>query len=112
VYQLDWGSPVDGGKWGAHHGLDVPLIFDNAVGLPERVGTGTDARDLAALMSEAAATFARTGTPSARGLPAWPVYDLSRRATMVFDTRTRVVDDPRGTERRHFAQVTYVQPGT
>ena len=21
VYQLDWPAPIDGGKWGAHHGL-------------------------------------------------------------------------------------------
>src|SRR6185436_12639853 len=25
AYQLDWGSPADGGKWGAFHALDIPL---------------------------------------------------------------------------------------
>jgi para-nitrobenzyl esterase len=112
VYQLDWATPIDGGKWGAHHGLDVPLTFDNAVLLPDRVGAGPDASALAALMSDAFITFARAGRPSAKGLPDWPVYDLVRRATMVFDTPSRVDHDPRGTERRHFAQVPYVQPGT
>jgi para-nitrobenzyl esterase len=112
VYQLDWGTPIDGGRWGAHHGLDVPLVFDNAVLLPDRVGSGPDARDLAELMSETCIAFTRTGRPSARGLPAWPPYDLARRATMVFDAPARVVEDPRGTERRFFAQVPYVQPGT
>ena len=29
VFQLDWRTPIDGGRWGAHHGLDVPLVFDN-----------------------------------------------------------------------------------
>jgi para-nitrobenzyl esterase len=56
--------------------------------------------------------FARAGRPEAPGVPAWPTYDLARRATMVFDTTIRVVDDPRGDERRLFAQVPYVQPGT
>jgi para-nitrobenzyl esterase len=101
VYQFDRKSPEDGGRWGAHHGIDVPFIFDNVVGDP-----------LAARMSAMCIAFARTGRPQTPDLPPWPVYDLTRRATMVFDTNTRVVDDPRGNERRLFAQVPYVQPGT
>jgi hypothetical protein len=31
---------------------------------------------------------------------------------MVFDVTLRVVDDPRGDERRMFEKVSYVQPGT
>jgi para-nitrobenzyl esterase len=27
-------------------------------------------------------------------LPEWPPYDCDRRATMVFDVESRVVDDP------------------
>ena len=27
AYQLDWPSPADGGRWGAFHGLDIPLLF-------------------------------------------------------------------------------------
>jgi para-nitrobenzyl esterase len=112
VFQLDWGTPIDGGKWGAHHGLDVPLVFDNAALVPDRVGTGADARELAAVMSDVMLRFARTGKPETAALPGWPAYDLDRRATMVFDRTPKVVDDPRGTERRFFAQVPYVQPGT
>jgi para-nitrobenzyl esterase len=112
VFQFDWPTPVEGGRWGAHHGLDVPFVFDNVSLVPEKVGTGADAVRLAAQMSAMCAAFARTGRPDAAGLPPWPVYDLARRATMVFDTATRVVDDPRGQERRLFATVPYVQPGT
>jgi para-nitrobenzyl esterase len=92
--------------------LDVPFVFDNAVIVPEKVGTSHEARDLAALMSESWMTFARRGDPNVHGLPAWPTYDVSRRATMVFDSPPKVVNDPRGNERRMFAQVPYVQPGT
>lgn len=112
VYQLDWGTPVDGGRWGAHHGLDVPLVFDNTPLVPDRVGAGPDAARLASAMSEALIAFARTGKPHAATLPAWPPYDLRRRATMIFDRESRIVDDARGVERRMFAQVPYVQPGT
>jgi para-nitrobenzyl esterase len=112
VFQFDWRTPIDGGKWGAHHGLDVPFVFANASIVPDKVGTGSDATRLAAQMSDAWITFARSGSPATSSLPPWPVYDLERRQTMVFDTTIRVTDDPRGHERRLFARVPYVQPGT
>jgi para-nitrobenzyl esterase len=112
VYQFDWPTPIDGGKWGAHHGLDVPFAFDNAAITPHSVGAGPVQEGLAATMSRAFIAFARTGDPNTAGLPAWPAFDLKRRATMVFDRDVRVVDDPRGRERRLFGQVPYVQPGT
>ena len=102
VFQFDWRTPIDGGKWGAHHGLDVPFVFDNVLLVPEKVGSVSDARALAARMSEARIAFARTGNPNVQGLPQWPAYDLMRRSTMVFDATRRVVDDPRGNERRLF----------
>jgi len=112
VYQLDWPSPVDGGKWKAHHGLDVPLVFDSCPRVPQMVGTGPDAQRVADQMSGALLAFARSGNPNTKAVPPWPVYDLSRRQTMLFDVRSRVVDDPRGDERRMFEKVPYVQPGT
>ena len=63
-------------------------------------------------MSEAFIAMAKTGNPNHPALPAWTPYDLTRRATMVFDADTRLVDDPRGAERRLFAKVPYIQPGT
>lgn len=110
VFQFDWQTPIDGGKWGAHHGLDVPFVFDNAAITPQFVGPGD--QQLAGLMSDAWIAFARTGNPNGGRLPAWQPYDLTRRTTMVFDSQTRSVDDPRGRERSYFAQVPYVQPGT
>src|SRR6185436_10102864 len=29
AYQLDWASPRDGGRFGAPHASDIPLVFDN-----------------------------------------------------------------------------------
>lgn len=112
VFQLDWPSPIDGGQWKAYHGLDVPLVFDNVRLAREMVGDGPDAQRLADAMSNAWIAFARSGDPNAGSLPVWPPFDLTRRATMIFDARPHVVDDPRGDERRLFNQVPYVQPGT
>jgi len=112
VFQFNWPTPIDGGKWGAHHGLDVPFIFDNAAITPHLVGSGAEQLALADLMSRTWIAFARTGNPNAAGLATWPAFDLKSRSTMVFDRESRVVDDPRGRERRMFGQVPYVQPGT
>ena len=50
-------------------------------------------------MSTAWANFARTGNPSQPGL-AWTPTDPQRCQTMVFDTTSRMVDDPEGAARR------------
>jgi para-nitrobenzyl esterase len=55
---------------------------------------------MAALMSPAWIAFARTGNPSHPGLPAWPRYETGRRATMIFDTQPRVVNDPESEVRK------------
>src|SRR4029079_15025075 len=60
AYQLDWKSPRDGGKWGAPHTLDIPLVFDNLDKEGSMTGTAPDARSMADKMSEAFLAFART----------------------------------------------------
>lgn len=92
VYQLDFEN--------AAHTDDIGLAF----------GTVPNANPAQAAMSarlmDAFVRFARTGDPG------WSAYDLTRRATMVFDTESRVVDNPRAWERELFARVPYVQPGS
>jgi len=112
VFQLNWRTPVENGRWKAPHTLDIPLVFDNVAHAPTMVGDGPAAQRLADLMSAAWIAFARNGRPETPELPPWPRFDGERRATMVFDLDPQVVDDPRGAERRLFAPVPYVQPGT
>jgi para-nitrobenzyl esterase len=111
VYQVDWVSPRDGGKFGAPHMADIPLVFDN-VAAPGSSAVGPSAQPMADAMSEAFLAFARTGDPNCRAIPRWEPYDLKRRQTMVFDVPPRLVDDPRGAERRLFEKVPFVQAGT
>ena len=116
VYQLNWKSGVDAGKWGAPHTLDIPLAFDNVALSPGMVGASAEdqarAQKMAEIVSETYIAFARTGNPNNAKLPKWPAFDLKSRATMVFDETTEVVDDPRGRERKYLGQVPYVQPGS
>lgn len=111
VYQLDWATPKDGGKFGAPHASDIQLVFDN-IGKPGATAIGPQAQAMADMMSEAFIAFARTGRPAARQLPRWEPYDLARRQTMVFDVPPRMEDDPRGAERRIFAKVPFTQAGS
>ena len=111
AYQLDWVSPRDAGKFGAPHASDIQLVFDN-IDKPGATATGPQAQQMADQMSETFIAFARTGNPNNKLIPRWEMYALPRRQTMVFNVPSRLEDDPRGAERRLFAKVPYVQPGT
>ena len=112
AYQLNWRSPQDGGKWGAFHTLDIPLMFGTLTAPESLTGDGADARRVSATMSQALLAFARTGDPNYPGLAGWEPYTLPRRQTMVFEVESALADDPRGAERRLFAKVPFIQQGT
>jgi len=86
--------------------------FDNNDQEGSLTGTGPSAQRMADRMSEAFLAFAHTGNPNNRMLPKWEPYRLPLRRTMVLDDDSRLVDDPRGAERRLFAKVPFVQQGT
>ena len=112
AYQLDWGSPEDGGKWGAFHTLDIPLMFGTLTAPGSLTGDGEQARRVSATMQQALLSFARTGDPNYTGLARWEPYTLPRRQTMVFDVESSLADDPRGAERRLFEKVPFIQQGS
>ncbi|KQM61584.1 MULTISPECIES: carboxylesterase/lipase family protein [unclassified Sphingomonas] len=107
VYQLDYGSPVRPGG-GAAHTDDIPLVFGTLDAAGSMSGTGPAARAVSAGMMAAFTSLARNGHPGRD----WPRHTLPDRATMVFDTTSRVVNDPRRWERELFARFPYIQPGT
>ncbi|KAF1696225.1 carboxylesterase [Pseudoxanthomonas jiangsuensis] len=112
AYQLDWGSPLDGGRLRAFHTLDIPLVFDNAGQPGSRTGDGEDARKMAGAMSGALLALARHGDPNHAGIPRWEPYSMARRQTLLFDLPATLADDPRGGERRFWQQAPFLQRGT
>jgi para-nitrobenzyl esterase len=111
VYQLDFQSPTQPRR-GAPHTMDIAIAFGTLDAEGSYTGTGPAARALSATMMRAFAALARTGDPNVAAVPAWPVYELPERATMVFDAESRSVDDPRRWERELFARAPYIQPGS
>ncbi len=105
VYQLDFPSQTEPER-GAFHTHDIPLVFGTLGAEGSQTGTGAAARRVSREMMTAFAQFARTGRAP------WRRYTLPDRPTMIFDTRSRVEQDPRQWERELFARVPYVQPGT
>jgi para-nitrobenzyl esterase len=116
MYQLDFGSPLFGGRLGAYHTFDISLVFDNIAKPGSEVGDTpqqlTAAQAVSDQMSGMLLQFARSGSPQTAQLPRWPTYELGRRSTMVFDVKSHIENDPRAQERKLFASVPYLKPGT
>lgn len=93
MYEVGWNTPVEGGKWRSPHSVDLAFVFDNVAKSDSMVGTGADAQAMADQMANAWIAFARTGNPG------WAAFKLPERATMVFDAKSRVVNDYRAEER-------------
>lgn len=97
MYEFAWRSPKFDGLLGACHSLEISFAFDNldkeGLETPEKLVGNNPPQQLADTMHAAWVAFAT------RGDPGWPRYDLSRRATMRFDTTSEVVNDPRSAER-------------
>src|SRR3954451_1438801 len=105
LYEVDWQTPVDGGKWKSPHSIELALVFDNVAKSASMVGTGPEPQRVADQMSASWLAFARSGNPNNPATPNWPAYEPDRRATMVFNVQSKVVNDWRGDERKLFGSL-------
>jgi len=103
MYYFTWRSPVHDGKLKTFHTLEIPFVTDNVDNGTSMTGTGQDRYALQDKMSAAWAAFARTGNPNHKGLPTWPKFNPTQRATMIFNNECKVVNDPNGEERKALA---------
>ncbi len=94
-YVWDWSPALYDKRYGALHAADLDSSF-----FLERSPVAGSGNGASMLMSKRIAAtfveFAATGNPNNSEIPAWPAYDASRRATMVFDEQMKVIDDYRG----------------
>ena len=98
MYFFEWETPASDMR--AHHALEIGFVFRNTSRVPGMSGGGREAAALSRRMSDSWISFARNGNPNVTALPDWPQYDIDRRATMVFDNESRVVDDPHAAVRQ------------
>ncbi|MGH8978250.1 MAG: carboxylesterase family protein, partial [Acidimicrobiia bacterium] len=99
MYLFTWETPVFGGVLKSSHALEIPFVFDTLESAVMFTGDAPERRDIADAMHAAWIAFARTGDPNTDGVPTWPAYDRERRATMRFDVKPEVLDDPMGDDR-------------
>jgi para-nitrobenzyl esterase len=104
MYLWNWESPGFGGKFGAVHGIDVAASFHGVRDTIMGVGSA-GGKVMCDRLASAWVAFAKTGDPNNPQIPRWPTYDGATRATMVFDTDTRVENDPRGEIRKFWEQM-------
>lgn len=103
MYKMTWETPIRGGILKSVHALDLSLVFGTYDDIRYFVGPGPEPAIMSKQMHPAWVAFARTGNPNTSTLPQWPAYDRTRRATMIFDLQSRVVDDPDGALREVLA---------
>jgi len=99
-YYFNWYSPVRDGRLRSMHTMDIPFALDNVAIAHTEIGTDSSLQGFADNMSGAWVAFARTGSPNHDGIPAWPVFNLPQRPTMMLNTTFRVMNDPHGERQR------------
>ncbi|MGH7024313.1 MAG: carboxylesterase/lipase family protein [Caulobacteraceae bacterium] len=100
MWYLTWETPVDHGVFKTPHTMEIPFMLYSFDKVRTFVGPGPQPRRMADQLCGAWVAFARTGRPDGPLTPHWPPYDASRRATMVFNLQSRIVDDPNSEVRK------------
>jgi para-nitrobenzyl esterase len=100
MWQMNWETPVAGGIFKSPHTMEIPFMLDSYRRVRAFVGPDPGAANMARQLSAAWVAFARSGNPDCKQIPHWPAYDAATRATMVFDTKSQVVNDPNAEVRQ------------
>ena len=101
VYLFTHASPARRGALGSCHALEMPFVFGTVKHESQArfAGEGPGVDALSNAMMECWLAFAKSDDPSCKAIGAWPAYNEKDRPTMIFDTPTRVENDPFGEER-------------
>ena len=108
AYRFDWETPEGGGHMRSPHTVEIPFVFNNIKIAGPLISKMPEAHALAAKVSAAWVSFARTGNPNTSGLPKWPAYSAASRDTMLFNNVSRVAQDPDRGPRLAMEQVLHL----
>jgi para-nitrobenzyl esterase len=100
LYLFTWPADLMGAGVYAHHGAELPFVFDTIDENAARLGSSPAHRILCDQVRGAWGQFARSGDPNHQGLPRWSPYASSSRETMIFDMPSRTEGDPGSAGRR------------
>jgi carboxylesterase type B len=107
MYRFAWAP----GALGSTHIMEMPFVFDSFAKVnaasAAALGVTEAPRALVDAVHGAWCSFIDGGVPRHASLPAWPLYDATRRATMELNLASRVVDDPDGDERQLWEAARY-----
>ena len=103
LYLFNWKTPVLDGLLRTPHTICIPFAFGNVDIASGITGTGADRYRVQEQVMGAWVAFARSGNPNHARLATWTPYSTTTRPTMVFDTESRLVNDPAREERLAFA---------
>ncbi|MFX1503786.1 MAG: carboxylesterase family protein, partial [Promethearchaeota archaeon] len=101
MYLFAWKNPMDGGKYGAMHALELPFVFgllgNQDIGFfPHK---SEETMKLSEKMMDSWIAFAHNGNPNHKNIPELPPYNKKKRSTIIFDKEVKVEEDPHGNER-------------
>jgi para-nitrobenzyl esterase len=101
MYLFTYESPAMRGALRSCHALEIPFVFGtlDAPYQDKFAGKGEAVDRLSHAMMDAWLAHSLRGNPTHPSVGDWVPYDGTRRATMVFDTRTALEDAPYEDER-------------
>jgi para-nitrobenzyl esterase len=101
MYLFTYRSTSPNARYDSAHSMELPFVFGLIDELDSIDFTGRDPHreTLMRQMQQAWISFARTGDPNHPGLPHWPRYDRTTRATMELGARSTVLKDPLSAQR-------------
>ncbi|MES2621558.1 MAG: carboxylesterase/lipase family protein [Bacteroidota bacterium] len=112
LYRFEWCSfflKVTGLR--SFHGIEMPFIFgstDRKTGrLLKVVATKKVIKQLSGAMQKAWTNFARYGNPNGITSETWKPYTTTERATMIFDKKCSIAQDPDKIQRQAWTGVKY-----
>jgi para-nitrobenzyl esterase len=97
--RFSWRSPAEDNTFGACHGMEIPFLFWRPGETGGFLGGYEAPSEVAFVLQDAWATFARTGDPNCGSLPSWPRYTAKDRDVMELNTQSHVLTDPDGPVR-------------
>ena len=107
MYRFDWKSQAKA-KLGACHVMELLFVLKTFDSPKSHYIVGPEPPLLLSdAIQDAWVAFARTGNPNTGRLPFWPSYDEKARATMIFNTTSKVVNDPQKETRDFYKGILY-----